>query len=713
MTLDLLKLKKEVGKVLISGYNSVYLVELATGKVEPCLYNNEVSKRMRQTVSEKTYSEIYEEFEERFVIQEEREEFHEKTALPKIEEELEKHDEYSYTFQRYNQQGEIEYVEMCASKAEEGVVIVSFRTVTDSITQIKERMAVTQPEYETEAKGQNRNYGSRKRTILIIEDNELNREILMESLKDEFYVLTASNGEEGLRKLEENYHKLSLVLLDIQMPVMNGYEFLERVGEDAILSQIPVIVTTGNNQRDEEQKCLKLGAVDFITKPYNPELALVRIRNVIRLRESAATLSAVEYDKTTGLYTLQAFMHHAGNILQENLEIEYTFIGIEIQNYKLSNSQYGEKRCNELLSYIGKYVQKLIRHGIAGRYGDDQFIIIARHSENLSKEWLKEKVREIIDNSPIPHQSVKIGVYGPVDRSKSVSACCSCIFWAINNIKESLKEDVVYYTEEMNSMMIEEQKILECMEEALIQGQFHVYYQPKHDCISGNVVGAEALVRWNHPKFGFMSPGKFIPLFEKNGFITKLDSYMIQKVCTDIKNWEDKGNEVIPISVNVSRRDFFEEGWLEKQLMMIDEFDLDPSLLHMEVTESLYTENADIIIEKVRRIRGLGYPIEMDDFGAGYSSLGMLTEFPLDVVKLDISFVRKIEKNLIVIDAIIKLAQRMGLKTVAEGVETEGQYEILKKLGCDLIQGYYFSKPIPKNEFEQYVINYTQKKIQG
>ena len=234
--------------------------------------------------------------------------------------------------------------------------------------------------------------------------------------------------------------------------------------------------------------------------------------------------------------------------------------------------------------------------------------------------------------------------------------------------------------------------------------QFQVYYQPKHDCVTGKVIGAEALIRWNHPEYGFMSPGQFIPLFERNGFITKIDSYVIRKVCEDLREWKEKRLKAVPVSINASRRDFFEKGWIDEQLEIIKSKSIEPGLLHIEVTESLYVENAEVIIEQVKKIQSFGHLIEMDDFGSGYSSLGMLAEFPLDVVKLDISFVRRIDINEVVIEAIINLAHKMGFEVVAEGVETEKQYEILKRLGCDCIQGFYFSKPLNRDDFEKYAL---------
>ena len=217
------------------------------------------------------------------------------------------------------------------------------------------------------------------------------------------------------------------------------------------------------------------------------------------------------------------------------------------------------------------------------------------------------------------------------------------------------------------------------------------------------------MVRWHHPQFGFMSPGEFIPLFEKNGFIVKLDAFVVQRVCQDINRWQMDGVPIAPVSINVSRKDYLEPGWFDRMINVIDSYGIDHSYIHVEVTESLYANNAEIIIEQVKKAQDLGFLIEMDDFGAGYSSLGMLATFPLDIIKLDISFVNRLDINRIVIENIINLAHRMGFRTTAEGVENAGQLAVLQELGCDYIQGYLFSSPMPVDRYEDYVQRYLSE----
>lgn len=691
---------RKIGNIILDNYNSIYLLNISTGILEPYFFNSDVAKTMIDIIGDGIdYTTIFNLFRDRFVLKEERDTFTMKTDLKYVLRELDNFGRFYYIFGRKNTIGVPEYIEMYVVRfGDKDHAVVCFRTVSEDVNQIKTE--ILNSDSVTGELGA----ASGRRTVLIIEDDPINMSILKDILNDYFNVLCASNGKEGLEILRKNYRQMSAVLLDIYMPVMNGYEFLEAVNNDSILAQIPVIVTTGNDRPEEEQKCLDLGAVDFILKPYVAGVVLARLKNIIRLRESKATISAMEFDSLTGLYTRQAFFHHTEAIFKSNPDDEYDLIAIDLENYKLTNSQYGERRSDEFLCYFGERINVLFPNGMTGRFGGDLFIVLVKSSDNISGELIDAGIRNVLKRAPIPHQIAKIGIYRKIDKSMPVVASCDHIFLAIKRIKGLYKENIIYYTEEMKEKLIEEQYIQECMDEALEKEQFQVYYQPKHDCVTGKVIGAEALIRWNHPEYGFMSPGQFIPLFERNGFITKIDSYVIRKVCEDLREWKEKRLKAVPVSINASRRDFFEKGWIDEQLEIIKSKSIEPGLLHIEVTESLYVENAEVIIEQVKKIQSFGHLIEMDDFGSGYSSLGMLAEFPLDVVKLDISFVRRIDINEVVIEAIINLAHKMGFEVVAEGVETEKQYEILKRLGCDCIQGFYFSKPLNRDDFEKYAL---------
>ena len=548
-----------------------------------------------------------------------------------------------------------------------------------------------------------------RRTVLVVEDSEVNRMLLEGILRSDYDVLQAANGLEGLEILKANLSVISLILLDLSMPVMSGYEFMEIVEQDSELRRIPIIVITANSSSEEEERCLALGAHDFIGKPYHPRATLARMKNIIRMVESANALNELEFDDLTGLYTKQAFLRHATERVASNPDKQFGILALDIENFRLTNSLYGEQKCDEYLAFLGKLINDMITTSIAGRYGGDQFAILFEVKDTKDPFPTKLIYDEALLPAPIPHQIIKKGVCAPIDKNLPIMRNCDNAFLANRMIKGIYDKNLAFYDDKLDQKLINEQRILDCMEDALYNDQFTVYYQPKHDSISKRVVGAEALVRWHHPQFGFMSPGEFIPLFEKNGFIVKLDAFVVERVCQDINRWQMDGVPIAPVSINVSRKDYLEPGWFDRMINVIDSYGIDHSYIHVEVTESLYANNAEIIIEQVKKAQDLGFLIEMDDFGAGYSSLGMLATFPLDIIKLDISFVNRLDINRIVIENIINLAHRMGFRTTAEGVENAGQLAVLQELGCDYIQGYLFSSPMPVDKYEDYVQRYLSE----
>lgn len=420
------------------------------------------------------------------------------------------------------------------------------------------------------------------------------------------------------------------------------------------------------------------------------------------LEDSKKMIASLEYDDLTGLLIRQAFLHRAEAEIRNNPNKNYGILALDFENFKSANSLYGEEKCNEFLAVVSHKLAQYLPNSLIGRFGGDQFVLLFESDKDYMN-LIDSYKTEILQVSPIPNQVVKFGIYNSIDRNLLLVRCCDRAFLAIHSIKGVYGQNIAFYDDSMQQHILDEHKIVESMEAGLEQGQFLVYYQPKHESVTDKIAGAEALVRWLHPVYGFMNPGQFIPLFERNGFISKLDTYILETVCKDINRWKQQGLPLVPVSVNISRHDYIESNCIENQLRKIDEYGIDHNLIHIEVTESMYSDDTNIIVSKVRNTQERGFLIEMDDFGAGYSSLGSLASIPLDVLKLDISFVRNLGSNKIIIENIIKMAHRMNLVVVAEGVESEMEYKILRGLGCDLIQGFYFSKPLPVNDFESYI----------
>ena len=283
-----------------------------------------------------------------------------------------------------------------------------------------------------------------KRKILVVEDNELNREILSSFLEEKFEVLIAKNGEEGLKILVEHYRELSVILLDICMPVCDGFEFLRRRNTDKILSTIPVIVMTGSNSQDAELQCLDLGAVDFIPKPYNIKIVMGRINSVIKLRESVQMITAVENDELTGVYTRQAFFYHTKKLMKLKPNERFHLVIADIRDFKLINSSYGEKVGDEILCYLAKTYTNMIKTGLVSRYGSDQFVCIAYGECDLSSETMTKLEKEIAGNAPIPNLMIKYGIYENIDKSLPVSVICDRGFMAIRSIRDNYECSVAY-----------------------------------------------------------------------------------------------------------------------------------------------------------------------------------------------------------------------------------------------------------------------------
>ena len=337
---------------------------------------------------------------------------------------------------------------------------------------------------------------------------------------------------------------------------------------------------------------------------------------------------------------------------------------------------------------------------LCGRLGADRFIWLQERRLEVN-DRLTANMAEIVKEKNVV---MKWGVYEVTDRTVPVEQMCDRAQLAADSVKGQYNCHFAVYDDQMRSKLLREKAITDVMETALSEKQFIVYLQPKYSLDDNCMAGAEARVRWIHPEWGFMSPGEFIPLFEKNGFIPRLDQYVWEEVCAKMKEWKEKGYPLIPVSVNVSRADVYKADLVEKLVGLVEKYGIEPAYLHLEITESAYAENPNQIISTVERLKSLGFIIEMDDFGSGYSSLNMLNQMKLDILKLDMKFIQnemeKSEKQSI-LRFVVRLAHWMNLRVVAEGVETKEQVERLREMGCDYVQGYYFAKPMPTVEFEE------------
>lgn len=549
--------------------------------------------------------------------------------------------------------------------------------------------------------------GGMKRRVLIVDDEMINRELLGAMLSQSYEISFAADGQEAMDALMQPDTDYSLILLDLMMPVMNGFEVIERCRADEALRQIPIIVMT--SEKSAEVRSIRMGAADFITKPYDmPEVILARCERIIELSEGESIIRSTERDKVSGLYTRGYFFAYLKQMLPR-LDTQADAIVLNIDRFHLINELFGREEGDRVLSYCGELISEMLSstHGIACRSESDTFFIFCERQEDYehTAEQMQEKLAEFARSRSL---RLRAGIYSCEMGSDEPEAWFSRAKAACDRIRGQYGSFTTRYNNELYERTVFHERLIGDIQDAIDGRQFVVYFQPKYRIQGDRPVlsSAEALIRWIHPELGFISPGEFIPLFEQNGLIRRVDHYVWREAAAQIGRWRDRFGRIIPVSVNVSRVDIFDPELENKLCAILDEFKLSPDDMMLEITESAYADNGDRLIEVVNSLRDRGFKIEMDDFGSGYSSLNMLTEIPIDVLKLDMKFIRRMlidDKSLRLVELVMDIAGYLEVPVVAEGVEEEKQLNTLRNMGCDLVQGYYFSPPLPAQRFEELI----------
>ena len=552
----------------------------------------------------------------------------------------------------------------------------------------------------------------RPQLVLVVDDQEINRDVLGMILEDTYDIIYACDGKEALQKIGEYKDKLCVILLDLIMPEIDGFTVLSHVRNSGELNHIPVIVLTA--EKSAELRALQMGAADFITKPFDMhEVIRARVSRIIELNEGRQLISAAEHDQLTMLYNRIFFFEYANRIHTYHPDWHMDAIILNIEQFHSINALSGREFGDDVLRIIGNEIRAFLgeTEGIASRIDADRFDIFCKHVDDYQAllDRFQAKVDQYATSANI---RLRMGVnpYSPdvepiVLFDRAMAAC--------SMVRRDYKTHLMVYDEDMRMKELLEQRLINDLRQAVEERQLIVYYQPKYNiqCDPPMLSSAEALIRWKHPDLGMISPGTFIPLFEKNGQIGMVDSFVWSEAGRQIARWRDQYGIVLPVSVNLSRVDVFDPALEEKLNHIIEENGLDYQCLKLEVTESAYTENANQLLGVIGRLRKKGFEIEMDDFGSGYSSLNMISSMPIDVLKMDLKFIKNIEyneKDFRLVELVLDIAKYLKVPVVAEGVETEKQFTLLRDAECDLVQGYYFSRPLPPEEFEKLIVKEKQ-----
>ncbi len=680
---------------LSENYGAIYYVDFDENVVVPYRMNEYIERDFGDFFrSRPTYEAAIDSYIEKVVCEKDKEEMYAVTRYSFLKEQLEHVRSYSHEY-RLERNGR-EY---------------AFRFKVSNLEGIGElHKAVIGFADVSAEKATDYNYYQSGRKILVVEDGQLNRDVLTGMLESKYEVIATTNGQEALQVLDASYEEIAVVMTDLDMPVMDGYTLIKQMKRIRQYANIPIIVLTGlggdESAKDSiEIKCLELGASDFVLKPYKQEIIMNRINRMIQLRESSYFLHYLEKDSLTGLYTKEFFYRRVEHQLLEKPNENYVLFATDIIGLKVINENYGIEVGDEILKRLANQSHKLGLFMFCGRIEGDKFAALMLEKD-LNELIARIKSPKYKVEFPIHNVIIKYGYYRIRENtSLRPQGMYDRALLALIKIKDVFGVYFSEYDDELRKDLLIQRKITETAEEALKDKQFTIFYQPKFDVKQGIATGAEALIRWNHPNLGFMNPATFIPIFERNGFIKKLDYYVWKEVCRSLKEWKGQGKRLIPISVNVSRRDFEDAYLVDSVIAIADYYGVDHSLLHVEVTESSYSDNPQRISEMIHKFHEAGFIIELDDFGSGYSSMVALNELDIDILKLDMSIIQKDDPDSdhSVLGFSMQLAQILDLKTVAEGVETKKQVDRIASLGGDYIQGYYYSKPLARDAFEQYL----------
>ncbi len=430
-----------------------------------------------------------------------------------------------------------------------------------------------------------------------------------------------------------------------------------------------------------------------------------RLEHLLKeVRRARDTVTALERDNVTSLYDSSGFHHHVQERLDANPETAFDMIAVDVKGFRLINEVYGRDAGDRALRDIAGVLSGLkgADEALFARVYSSTFYVFAP-SELRFYEAIDRKLGAFLADYPLPIQlHLQIGVYFVDDEGLYADEMCNRARLALTRLPDRNCAGVVFFDSKLRSDLVTRHQIIDRVPIAVHNGEFKLFLQPKVDMIAGCVIGAEALVRWNHAELGFLAPDKFIPLLEENGSIYAVDRYIWEKTCEFLQKRKEMGLVCLPISVNIARSDLYEENLVEVLTSLVRDHGLTPDLLHLEILERAYVKDTGRIKDVLQSLRDRGFFIEMDDFGTGESSLSMLADLPVDLIKLDRNFLKSglsDKRRVEVVRFVIQLARSLDMKVIAEGVETKDQEEVLTSMDCHYAQGYYYCRPQPAEVF--------------
>jgi len=560
----------------------------------------------------------------------------------------------------------------------------------------------------------NSNYTTNKKFhILVVDDSPSGLKLICEIVqKAGCNTTTAADGETALELIKESEY--DLILLDIMMPGIDGFEVCRRIKEDQDKQKdIPIIFLTAVDKSSSIVKGLELGAVDYITKPIIPEILMARVNTHLELSHQKNQLEhQITVDNLTQLLNRRGFTNSLKESLKfhkrNNLSAALLFIALD--RFKNVNDSMGHSAGDKLLEEVAVILKRVVRDSdILGRIGGDEFVVGLLNINNpedaakISDKIISEISKPFNINETEVFIGSSIGISFYPNDAELLDSLLKYGDNAMYEAKKAGKNSYAFHKSDLEEKAKRRLLLDSLLHYALQNKEFRLLYQPQVYSETGEVFGAEVLIRWQHPEQGLISPFEFIPIAEKNGLIVSIGEYVLNEACRQTKQWHDLDYKKITISVNFSVKQFQQKNLVETVKNAIKKSGLDSSFLNVEITESLLMDDIQATIDKLQELKEMKIESSIDDFGTGYSSLSYLQKFPVEHLKIDKAFVDNVVEDPTIAAAIINLGKNLGLQVIAEGIEDQDQNKKLIELGCLLAQGYLFGKPMSAEDFEAYL----------
>ena len=544
------------------------------------------------------------------------------------------------------------------------------------------------------------------RTVFVVEDTSEDS-ALYEILIPEYRVQIVSS-DNMLSELLSNRQSVSLIIINpdqLQISLVDGLEYITGNG---IFRQIPIFVIAEEGNKEIEKTAVAFGVHGIISSPFNGGLVLNQIRNIIGLREFAMMANTGYRDYLTGLYSRRAFIIEAQRRIKRKRET-YSIGYLNVENFKLINDLFGIEAGDKVLVHIARILEVCVEEmgGICSRIMGDHFGILYPAGKGNTSILLDSY--NTLSMPSVLNKGIKlrIGKLDVMDTEVSIDTLLDWAAMAADSITNNRDIVIAEYDSKMRDDLIHQKRVMDDMESALEENEFEPWYQPIYNNTTGEMVGAEALVRWNNKRLKQVwAPDKFLPILEKNRFIHEVDKAIWEQICKKIKSWIKDGYKPVPVAINVSQIDLVEHDLVSELTGLIKKYEIPSRYIRVEIAESIFERDVQAIIAVAEKLINHGITVEIDGFGSAYSSLNILKDVPAQVLKIDVSFLsktKKVKKTEIILKSIVGMAKLLNIDVIVEGVETKEQADFLESIQCEIMQGYWFAKPMCVEDFQRFL----------